>query len=244
VNRFIAAFADAAARTWCFPEPIVEIGSRSVQNEAEVGAVRTLFGEHYHGLDLNAGAGVDVRARVEQLPFANQGIGSVLALNVFEHVQRFWLGFAEIERVLQSKGLLLLSCPFYFRIHRFPADYWRFTPEAIRELLQGFPALILGQQGPAKRPLSVFAVASPQASRLAPATHHEFHRLLQQRAAPSLRARTHWRYRLGQLVAGPRPFAPYLQAHEFQTQLWVEGQLIQSFDHRPLLDRANPRDHG
>jgi len=44
----------------------------------------------------------------------------------------------EIHRVLRPDGVLLVSCPFYFHIHSYPSDYWRFTPEGIRLLLEGF----------------------------------------------------------------------------------------------------------
>src|SRR5262249_36893368 len=139
---------------------ILEIGSFQVEGQEQISNLRPMFPEkNYVGVDVRPGPGVDCVADVESLPQPDASVGTVIAMNTFEHVPRFWRGFEEIHRVLRADGALLLSCPFYFRIHKHPADYWRFTPEAVDLLLERFPTRIIGWHGAKKRPANVWAVA-------------------------------------------------------------------------------------
>jgi SAM-dependent methyltransferase len=163
---------------------------------------------------------VDSVEDVETLPRADASVGSVIALNVFEHVQHFWRGFAEVQRVLRPDGLLLVSCPFHFHIHAYPNDYWRFTPESLRLLLDTLPSKIIGYHGPAKRPLSVWAVAAgPQHPRIDERRHARFRELVRRYARQRLRWVKRLRYHVGRLICGARPFAPLLDAEIFDTQV-------------------------
>src|SRR5262249_57577318 len=116
-------------------------------------------GRDYTGVDARSGPGVDLVADVECLPHADGSIGTVLALNTFEHVPRFWKGFAEIARVLRPDGALLVSCPFFFHIHNYPGDYWRFTPMALDLLLEDYPSRILAWHGARNRPAQLLPLA-------------------------------------------------------------------------------------
>src|SRR5262249_54788191 len=132
MNSILRGLVRAVVETFPLPGPILEIGSCQVPGQEELADLRSLFpGRHYLGLDLRPGPGVDLPGDVEQLPLADGSAGTVLALSTFEHVRRFWRGFAEIGRVLRPGGALLVACPFYFHIHPHPDDYWRFTPSAL-----------------------------------------------------------------------------------------------------------------
>ncbi len=61
--------------------------------------------------------------------------------------------------MLRPDGVLLVSCPFFFRIHNYPQDYWRFTPAAFEVLLEKYPSKIIGWHGPQLRPANVWAFA-------------------------------------------------------------------------------------
>src|SRR5215831_20936606 len=160
MNRFLHGVARAVAETFDLPGPILEIGSYQVPGQEELADLRGLFpGKPYTGIDVRPGPGVDRVASVEELPHADASIGTVLAMNTFEHVPHFWRGFEEIRRVLRPDGAFLVSCPFYFRIHHHPCDYWRFTPDAFRLLLDSYPSRVIGWQGPAERPSNVWALA-------------------------------------------------------------------------------------
>ena len=160
MNQFVHGVARATVETFALPGPVLEVGSYRVAGQHGLADLRPLFsGQSYTGLDIRTGPGVDCVASVEALPQATASVGTVLALNTFEHVARFWRGFQEVHRVLRPDGVLLVSCPFYFHIHNHPSDYWRFTPEALDLLLEDFSQCIFGWQGPRTKPLHVWAVA-------------------------------------------------------------------------------------
>jgi SAM-dependent methyltransferase len=213
MNRFLYGVARAVTETFTLPEPILEIGSYQVEGQDDGIHLRNLFpGRDYIGLDMRAGPGVDCVADVERLPQATGSVGTVISMSTFEHVRRFWKGFAEVRRVLRPDGVFVVACPFFFRIHNYPHDYWRFTPAALDMLLEEYPSKIIGWHGAGQRPASVWAVAFG-AQRPA-ITREQFarHRSLVQRYAyePDDSLSRPWRYRLASLLCGRGPFASYL----------------------------------
>ena len=137
MNHFIHGVTRAIVETFELPQPIVEIGSYQVAGQEAIANLRSLFpGKEYVGIDMRPGPGVDRVANVEALPFVSGSVGTILALNTFEHVRCFWRGLDEVHRVLRPDGALVMSTPFHFRIHQFPHDYWRFTPAAYETLLR------------------------------------------------------------------------------------------------------------
>jgi SAM-dependent methyltransferase len=220
MNRFIQGVARAVAETFDLPGPILEIGSYQVAGQESLANLRHMFpGKRFHGIDIRPGPGVDQVADVEVLPLENASVGTVLALNTFEHVPRFWRGFEEIYRVLRPDGAVLVSCPFYFRIHNFPSDYWRFSPEALGVLLEAYPSKILGWHGPAKRPANVWALAFREERPAITREQFERYRTL---LADYTRLPLSWsrrlRYRLAGLLCGRGPFAPYLDQQRWETE--------------------------
>jgi SAM-dependent methyltransferase len=140
-------------------------------------------------------------------------------MNTLEHVPRFWRGFEEIYRVLRPDGALLLSCPFYFHIHAHPSDYWRFTPEALKVLLQDYPTQIIGWHGPAKRPAGVWALAFREGRPpITPRQFEHYRELLRRYARQPLSWHRRWRYGLGRWLCGRGPFAPYLDQEHWETE--------------------------
>ena len=212
MNDFLHGVARAVSETFDLPAPVLEIGSQQVPGQEEIADLRPLFGpKPYLGVDITPGAGVDFVADAEALPQADASVGTVIAMNTLEHVPRFWRAFDEIHRVLRPDGALLVSCPFYFHIHSYPSDYWRFSPEALALLLARYPNKILGRHGPTRRPASVWAVAFREGRP--PITPLEFDRyrlLVARYARQPLRWSRKLRYGLGRWLCGSRPFAPYL----------------------------------
>lgn len=74
---------------------------------------------------------------------------SVLCLEVLEHVPDPKQALFEINRVLRSGGILILSVPHLSRLHDEPHDYYRFTHHGLIYLLQttGFTLLDLKIRG-------------------------------------------------------------------------------------------------
>ena len=220
MNPFLRGLVRAVAETFALPSPILEIGSYIVEGQEDLGDLRGFFpGRDYLGLDKRPGPGVDVVADVERLPQADGSVGTVLALGAFEHVQRFWLGFDEVRRVLRPGGALLVASPFYFHIHAFPSDYWRFTPEALELLLEPYPSKIVGWHGPTTRPANVWALAFRDGRP--PISDGEYARY-RDRMSRYARMPLPWhrrlRYRLASLICGRRPFAPYFDRERWQSK--------------------------
>lgn len=121
-----------------FQAPFLEIGSR------DYGAgysLRELFPEEtWIGADMNAGEGVDVVADFtcpfERLDDSLGGrrFGTIFCLSVLEHCEQPFAMAKNLTRLLAPDGLICISAPYAWKIHGFPKDLWRFTPDGIRTL--------------------------------------------------------------------------------------------------------------
>jgi SAM-dependent methyltransferase len=57
---------------------------------------------------------------------------------VLEHVNNPWKAVREVHRILKKGGWFINTTPFLIEIHEVPADYWRFTADALKELMADF----------------------------------------------------------------------------------------------------------
>jgi SAM-dependent methyltransferase len=220
MNHFIHGVARAVSETFRLPEPFLEIGSYQVEGQEPLSNLRCLFpGTTYLGVDMRPGPGVDCVADVENLPYADASFGTVIALNTFEHVKCFWRGLDEVHRVLRPDGVLFLSTPFFFRIHEYPHDYWRFTPTAYESLLEAYPSKIIGWHGPQQRPANVWAIAFRE--ERGPITAEQYARYRKLLASYANEPETSWtrrlRYRLASWLCGRGPFAAYLDRNQWDS---------------------------
>ena len=67
-------------------------------------------------------------------PLEIEPFDAIWCFSVLEHCDKPWLVAPNITNVLKPGGLLLISVPFWWRVHGYPSDYWRFTPAAVRVL--------------------------------------------------------------------------------------------------------------
>jgi SAM-dependent methyltransferase len=221
MNLFLRGLVQAVADSFPLDGPVLEVGSQQVPGQERLADLRNLFpGRSFTGLDLQPGPGVDVVGDVEALPYPDASVGTVLALSTFEHVPHFWKGFEEIRRVLRPDGALLVACPFYFHLHAHPSDYWRFSPDALKVLLAGYPSKIIGWHGPAKRPANVWALAfREERAPISVAQYRRYQECMVRFARMPLPWTRRLRFLLGSLVYGRGLFAPYLDRECWQTQL-------------------------
>ncbi len=224
MNRFLHGVARAVVETFDLPGPILEVGSYLVPGQEKLADLRGFFpGKPYTGIDVRPGPGVDCVASVEELPHDDATVGTVLAMNTFEHVPHFWRGFEEVYRVLRPDGAFILTCPFYFHIHHHPSDYWRFTPEALEVLLERYPHRILGWHGPLRRPASVWAVAFREDRPPIREEQFEKYRLLVSRYAREPVTWSRWlRYNAARLICGRGHFATYLDQERWESTCRTE----------------------
>jgi len=86
-------------------------------------------------LDLVPGPTIDVCANAERLPFLDGVFDVVVSQEVLEHVRNPFLAMREMQRVLKPEGLIYCQLPFVIGYHPGPSDFWRFTREGIRALI-------------------------------------------------------------------------------------------------------------
>jgi len=228
MNPLLRGVARAVAETFNLPEPIIEIGSFQVPGQEEQIDLRSLFpGRDYCGVDMRPGPGVDLVADVEDLPLDDGSVGTVIAMNTFEHVRHFWRGFDEIRRVLRPDGALLVSCPFHVMIHNHPSDYWRFTPEAFGVLLEDYPQRVMGWHGPDERPENVWCLALREECPPVSAEQFEQYKsLLPRPGVWPLRRQRQWRYRLFDWIDGRGWCAPLTQRERITTELILDRERL------------------
>jgi SAM-dependent methyltransferase len=101
-----------------------------------VGAGDTRLHERIVNVDIERDATVDCIGRAEDLPFPASAFSVVFTQETLEHVADPWRAVAEIHRVLEPWGTLYCQLPFVIGYHPGPADYWRFTIDGIRTLVE------------------------------------------------------------------------------------------------------------
>jgi len=114
-------------------KPTLEIGSYDVN-----GSVRPFFSGPYLGVDLRPGPGVDFVHDIETAAVTpTHPWTTVVSTEMLEHTPRPWLAVANMVQCLGPRrgGLILTTRGFEFPRHDHPADYYRFSLEAIGTMM-------------------------------------------------------------------------------------------------------------
>lgn len=106
-----------------------------------VGSASRRFGVKMLNMDLFAGGEVDMQGDLLHLPLKDESVDTVVCTGVLEHVCDSHRAVAEIYRVLKFGGWVFVEAPFMQTVHASPDDYFRWTPNGLRRLLQGFDLL-------------------------------------------------------------------------------------------------------
>lgn len=157
-NLLYALVADLA-RGLDLPEPIVEFGSLQVE-QGQPNDLRPLFtGRAFIGTDMRPGPGVDRVEDLRALSFAAGEVGTALCLDTLEHCADPFAAMRELHRVTRPDGgVCIISSVMLIGIHAHPNDYWRFTPEGFRLLLQDFDEADVAAMGYPENPFFVFGI--------------------------------------------------------------------------------------
>src|SRR5690242_11226059 len=134
VNQLI--YAQAVFRD--FRGRVLEIGSKDYGNTQPF---RELFREsEYVGVDLESGTNVDFVVDLEKGPGALAGrkFDLIIVCSVLEHSPRPWVLAENIQGLLAEEGALMSCHPWVWRYHKYPDDYFRFSPKGIMAI---FPEL-------------------------------------------------------------------------------------------------------
>ena len=81
---------------------------------------------------MRPGPGVDRVEDVTAISLPDESAGTVLCIETFEHVFEVSKAFDEVFRLLKPGGIFVITSPLNFRIHGYPDDYWRMTPNCLR----------------------------------------------------------------------------------------------------------------
>lgn len=113
---------------------VLEIGSKDYGNTQPF---RELF-QHcdYVGVDLEDGKNVDYVVDLEKGvgPLQGQQFDLIIICSVLEHSPKPWLLAENIQSLLSDTGTLYSCHPWVWRYHKYPDDYFRFSPKAIQSL--------------------------------------------------------------------------------------------------------------
>lgn len=85
----------------------------------------------------------------EIFPFSENKFSHALCIEVLEHIFNTEVFLSEIFRCLEPNGKLILTVPWSARRHHLPYDYFRFTPEALKQLFinKGFTNIEVEARG-------------------------------------------------------------------------------------------------
>lgn len=143
------------------PGPVYEFGAFRVPGQRHLPPVKSYFpGKAFVGTDLQDGPGVDEILDLHRLALPDASVGTALLFDTIEHVRDPWRALGEVRRCLVPGGLLFMTSHWYFPIHAYPDDYWRFTASAFRELLRDYSVISVDMFGFSRLPHTVIGVAS------------------------------------------------------------------------------------
>ena len=89
-------------------------------------------------LDLIKGSEVDIQGDLLLLPIKDESVDTIICTGVIEHVSEPDSAVKEIYRVLKSGGCTLVETPFMQTHHVSPKDFYRWTPDGLRQLFRNF----------------------------------------------------------------------------------------------------------
>lgn len=125
---------------------VLDVGAGSVVDKNRRAGQHTLADKYaqlvkqrgYFGLDVEPGANVMFVADAHRLPIADESLDGVIMVSVLEHLSDPVRAAQQVARVLKKGGVYFSYAPFYHPYHASPHDYFRFTREGYRSLLQDF----------------------------------------------------------------------------------------------------------
>ncbi len=115
-------------------------GKKVLDLGAGKGHFRDLFKDsNYTSVDFYPYENIDIVADLtEPLPFKTESWDYIILSNVLEHISKPRELLKECHRILKKDGKLLITVPFFIKLHQQPYDFYRYTEYALRDLLSDF----------------------------------------------------------------------------------------------------------
>lgn len=85
----------------------------------------------------------------QPLPLPDKMCDTVICTDVLEHIRYPHDLFREMGRIIRPNGKLILTVPYYYRLHEKPYDYYRYTEFSLKGFCEdnGFEVVSLTQYG-------------------------------------------------------------------------------------------------
>jgi SAM-dependent methyltransferase len=169
MRQLVKDFVSIAAATLPIRGPIYEFGALQVPGQEDFADLRPYFPQQeYVGTDMREGPGVDKLLNLHNIDLPSESVGAVLCFETLEHVEYPHRALEQIHRILKPDGIAIISSAMNYPIHDSPCDYWRFTPEAFKSILNPFADSFVGFAGREEFPHTVIGIgfkgAVPQLS--------------------------------------------------------------------------------
>ena len=119
---------------------VLEVGSLDV-NGSPRSIVMELGPSEYVGVDIAAGAGVDLLCRAEDLleKFGQDKFDVLISMEMLEHVKNWQEVIHNIKNVIKPNGLLVLTTRSKGAgYHGYPYDFWRYGKEDFEFIFSDF----------------------------------------------------------------------------------------------------------
>lgn len=131
INQTI--FAEKVFKKMKF-QNILEIGSKNYGNAQPFRKI--LNYDEYIGVDLVEGDGVDLVVNLEDGlgPLESKKFDLIILCSIIEHSKRPWRLAENICSLISEHGMVYSSHPWVWRYHKYPDDYFRFSPQGIKEI--------------------------------------------------------------------------------------------------------------
>lgn len=122
---------------------------RMNQNTESAKNVKSIYTNNAIHLDIHAKNQTDIVADGYRLPFPDNTFNLIVAQATMKHMANPKKFLKEVYRVLDNKGVFYSEYAYFLMFHRWPGDYFRFTPLGIKELLKDFKVIEMGpNRGP------------------------------------------------------------------------------------------------
>lgn len=95
----------------------------------------------YIGIDIkNENYQLDIKPDFywdsNRIPLENNVIDSAMLIEVLEHIPNPINTLKELSRVIKKDGVLLITVPFLWTLHDVPYDEYRYTPFALKRMIE------------------------------------------------------------------------------------------------------------
>jgi SAM-dependent methyltransferase len=118
-------------------DDVLEVGSGIGYPEAWFRVNRDLARGAWLGIDLAPGPGVDLALSVYDLPVVWSGrFSGVVCSEVLEHLEDPAGALERVRSVMRPGAVILVTTLFAFPVHGFPCDYFRYTTDGLRVVLE------------------------------------------------------------------------------------------------------------